>query len=683
MTDSRESLDTATRDFLAEAEDILEQMSVDLLALGDASDKDEYNPETINSIFRSAHSLKGLAGMFGFSEIAGLAHTLESLLDCLRLGKIPLDGPTMAVLFDSLEALGSILRSVGTASACPIELSPVLERINGCIAGSRKESAVTAPEELGVPENILNALTEYEEHRLRENISRGKNLFLFHASYSLDTFDRELGELMDLLKGAGEVISTLPSADGDLGSSIAFDILFGSGREVDVSATLSGLQGVSVIPLAGTLREEHPVLDAGRSAPSEARLVETPSADGDAGGLSVRSMSRTMRVDIAKLDELMNIVGELLLYHGTIAGVSDRMRDQGFSGLAVELGKAAKGMERKLNELRNRVMNVRMIPVGQLFERMSRIVRKISREQGKKIELRMSGTDTELDKMIVEDIADPLMHIIRNAIDHGIESPEERRASGKDETGIIRLSSFQKGNHVVIEVEDDGRGMDPDRIAEKAKELGLIDSTEGLSAKEILELILLPGFSTADRLSDVSGRGVGMDVVMNNIAAVSGTVDIESRLGQGSRMIITLPITLAIIKALLVETSGRTYAVPITSVRETISLEEVALRTVERKEVMQLRESTLPLLRLERFFELSPGTGGSCSSFAVVVGETERRVAIAVDDLLGQQDIVIKSLGDTFKDVRGIAGAADLGDQRTILILDVSGIITEATRGAA
>jgi two-component system chemotaxis sensor kinase CheA len=285
--------------------------------------------------------------------------------------------------------------------------------------------------------------------------------------------------------------------------------------------------------------------------------------------------------------------------------------------------------------------------------------------------------------MIVEDIADPLMHIIRNAIDHGIETPDERRACGKDETGTIRLSSCQKGNHVVIEVEDDGKGIDLARVSEKARELGLVESTDGLSPNEVLELIFLPGFSTADCLSDVSGRGVGMDVVKNNIAAVSGTVDIKSRPGYGSRVIITLPITLAIIKALLIETSGRTYAVPITSVRETISLEEVALRTVERKEVMQLRESTLPLLRLERFFDLHKGTADSRSSFAVVVGDSERRVAIVVDELLGQQDIVIKSLGETFKDVRGIAGAADLGDQRTILILDMGGIISEATKGAA
>lgn len=684
MKDYSESLETAARDFLAEGEEILEQMSGDLVALGDSADKDEYNPDTINSIFRSAHSLKGLAGMFGFTEIADLAHTLESLLDCLRLGKIPLNGSTLSVLFDSVEVLGSILRSVGSGSDGPVDLCALLDRINGCIGGAKKETAGLSPKELGISDTILHALTEYEEHRLRENISRGKNLFLFHASYSLDTFDQELGELMELLKESGEVISTLPSAGGDLGSSIAFDILFGAVQGVDVFDILSGYEGVSIVPLVDVRRAEATPAEVERCTPARALPAEEPSSDdADSQQLTVRSMSRSLRVDIAKLDELMNIVGDLLLSHGKIAGISDRMRDQGVSGIAVDLDRAAKGMERKLNELRNRVMDVRMIPVGQLFDRMSRIVRKISREQGKKIELKLSGTDTELDKMIVEDIADPLMHIIRNAIDHGIEAPEERRACGKNETGIIRLSSCQKGNHVVIEVEDDGRGIDLEKVSYKARELGLIESTEGLSSREILELIFLPGFSTADHLSDVSGRGVGMDVVMNNIAAVSGKVDIDSQLGHGSKVIITLPITLAIIKALLVETSGRTYAVPITSVRETISLEEVDLRTVERKEVMQLRESTLPLLRLERFFELYRGDSGTHGSFAVVVGDAERRVAIVVDDLLGQQDIVIKPLGDTFKDVCGIAGAADLGDQRTILILDMSGIISEATRGAA
>jgi len=688
MTEYHDPTDKASKDFLAEAEEILDQLSRDLLTLGDAADKDEYDPDTVNSIFRSAHSLKGLAGMFGYSEVADLAHTLENLLDCLRLGKIPLDETALAVMFDSVEVLGVIIRNAGSGTDAAIELAPVLERINGCISGRRKEPQPLSPADLGISDTILHSLTEYEEHRLKENLSRGKGLYLFHASYSLETFDRELSALIDLLKGSGEVISTLPSAEGNLESRIAFDILFGTGKCREDLPFLEGLPDVTVERLSGPGLPEEPAAVAGPPAVAAAVVQVAPAGGAEAveeegRSLSARSLSRSMRVDIAKLDELMNIVGELILSHGDVAAISDRMRDEGFSSLAVELGKTAKGMERKLTELQKRVMEVRMVPVGQLFEKLSRIVRKISRAQDKKIDLKLSGTDTELDKMIVEDIADPLMHIMRNAIDHGIEPSDERIAAGKKPRGLIRLSAYQKGNHVVIEVEDDGRGIDRERVVRKALELGLIESADGLTPKEILELVFLPGFSTADQVSDVSGRGVGMDVVKNNISAVSGTVEIESRYGTGSRVTITLPITLAIIKALLIETSGRSYAIPITSVRETISLEQVEILTVERKEVLQLREFTLPLLRLERFFELSGGGAPADSAYAVVAGEGEKRIGILVDDLLGQRDIVIKSLGETFKGVRGIAGAADLGDQRTILILDVSGIISEAMRGGS
>lgn len=679
MTDYRDPTARAAKDFLAEAEEILEHLGGDLLALGESADRDEYDPETVNSIFRGAHSLKGLAGMFGYGDVSELAHHLENLLDCLRLGKVNLDTEVMSVLFEAVDVLGAVIRGVGSEEGSHVELGPTKQRIDACICGARKESAELSPETLGISSVILQSLTEYEEHRLRENIRKGKDIYLFRASYSLDTFDRDLGDLTDRLKSAGEVISTLPSAAGELGSRIAFDILFGTARKADQLSDLLNMDGVSVTRLGGTAGAKGSGTFKADGADSAGEAVPAP-ADLDVRSRSARSLSRSVRVDIAKLDELMNIVGELLLAHGCIASISDRMRSQGFSGLAIELGKAAKGMERKLNELQKRVMEVRMIPVGQLFEKMSRIVRKISREQDKKIELHLSGTDTELDKMIVEDIADPLMHIIRNAIDHGIEDPAERRRLGKDERGHIRLSSYQKGNHVVIEVEDDGRGFDLDLIAGKAVAGGFIETTEGLSRKDILDLIFLPGFSTADQVSDVSGRGVGMDVVRNNISAVSGTVEIESRSGEGSRVIITLPITLAIIKALLIQTSGRSYGIPITSVRETISLEDTEIRTVEQKEVIQLREATLPLLRLERFFGLDCGSG-SGGSHAVVAGDADRRVGIVVDELLGQQDIVIKSLGETFKGVRGVAGAADLGDQRTILILDVGGIISEAIRG--
>jgi two-component system chemotaxis sensor kinase CheA len=396
--------------------------------------------------------------------------------------------------------------------------------------------------------------------------------------------------------------------------------------------------------------------------------------------MTAKSMSRTVRVDIGKLDELMNIVGELVLSHSTISDIADKMRQAGHLVMIAELLKAAKGLERKLNELQKGVMEIRMIPVGQLYEKMGRIVRKISREQGKKVDLRTFGADTELDKLIMEDIADPLMHIIRNAIDHGIETPEERAAAGKNERGVIKLSSYQKGNHVVIEVEDDGKGIDVEKVRHKAVEKGLIATTQSLTDREAVDLIFLPGFSTSESVSEISGRGVGMDVVKSNIAAVSGMVDVESTPGKGSRMIITLPITLAIIKALIISSAGRYYALPITSVLESIMLEGKDILTVERKEVFQLRESTLPLLRLNRFFRLDGETAAAETFFVVVVGVADKRVGIVVDELQGQQDIVIKALGPIFEGVRGVSGAADLGDQRTILVLDVGGIISEVTK---
>jgi two-component system chemotaxis sensor kinase CheA len=285
-----------------------------------------------------------------------------------------------------------------------------------------------------------------------------------------------------------------------------------------------------------------------------------------------------------------------------------------------------------------------------------------------------------LDKLIVEDISDPMMHIIRNAIDHGIESRDIRIAHGKDEQGTIRISSCQKGNHVVIEIEDDGGGIDVEKVKSKALQKGLVTDVTTVTDREAIDFIFLPGFSTNDTVSEISGRGVGMDVVKNNISAVSGMVDVETRKGEGSRFIITLPITLAIIKALIIRCSGRTYALPITSVLESLLMTRKDILTVERTEVIQLRESTLPLLRLEQFFDIQHDDKSAQEFYVVVVGAAEKRLGIFVDELVCQQDIVIKPLGETFKRFRGVSGAADLSDQRTILVLDVGGIINETMR---
>jgi two-component system chemotaxis sensor kinase CheA len=696
----------AVQDFLAEAEEIVEQLGSELADLSDMAESGELNPDVLNSIFRGAHSLKGLAGMFSFGDIAELSHNMENLLDWLRLGKLNLTQQLMTVLFDSHELLSTLIRVLasGDTTVMTPEIVACVAKINACLAPPEKQTGVSPLESLGLPDHVRGALTEYEEHRLKDNLAKGRTIFNVHTSFDLTVFDTELSAVTDILKGCGEVISTLPSVSVNLETNIDFEILFGSKRSLDELKAAVERDSVTVTRLGdgGGLQNSpgctdkisaETIKDVAVAPPPAAVMTNISTVDdspvataippSDDAALSAKSMSRTVRVDIGKLDELMNIVGELVLANSTIAGVTARMRNEGFSRMAIELGKAAKGLERKLSDLQKGVMEIRMIPIGQLYEKMSRIVRKISREQGKRVELKFFGADTELDKLIVEDISDPMMHIIRNAIDHGIESREERLAQGKSDKGTIRISSYQKGNHVVIEIEDDGGGIDVEKVKRKALQKKLVSDIGSVSDREAIDFIFLPGFSTNETVSEVSGRGVGMDVVKNNIAAVSGMVDIETRKGEGSRFIITLPITLAIIKALIIKCSGRTYALPITSVLESLLMTDKDIITVERKEVVQLRESTLPLLRLERFFDIRRSDDSPEEFYVVVVGVAEKRLGIAVDDLICQQDIVIKPLGESFKRYRGVSGAADLGDQRTILVLDIGGIINETMRSGS
>lgn len=700
MSEQNTTQTKVIQDFLAEAEEIVELLGSELADLSDMAESGELNPDILNSIFRGAHSLKGLAGMFSFTDIAELSHNMENLLDWLRLGKLNLTQNLMSVLFDSHELLNTLVRVLasGEDTSMAPEIATCVAKINACLAPPEKQISKTPMETLDLPVHVHGALTEYEEHRLKDNLSKGRTIFNVHTSFNLNTFDTELLAVTEILKGCGEVISTLPSVGENIETNIDFEILFGSKCSLQELNSAVERDSVVVTQLGYKAVSEEispdiakTVIDVSLTPPLPIVLPQT-AADivtqatptlSDETVLSAKSMSSTVRVDIGKLDELMNIVGELVLANSTIAGITTRMRNEGFSRTAIDLSKAAKVLERKLSDLQKGVMEIRMIPIGQLYDKMQRIVRKISREQGKRVELKFYGADTELDKLIVEDISDPMMHIIRNAIDHGIESREVRIANGKNEKGTIRISSIQKGNHVVIEIEDDGGGIDIEKVKNKALQKGLVNDISSVSDRDAIDFIFLPGFSTNETVSEVSGRGVGMDVVKNNISAISGMVDIETRKGEGSRFIITLPITLAIIKALIIRCSGKTYALPITSVLESLLMSDKDILTVERKEVVKLRESTLPLLRLERYFNIQRNDEPPKEFYVVVVGGVEKRLGIAVDDLICQQDIVIKPLGESFKQFRGVSGAADLGDQRTILVLDIGGIINETMRSGS
>jgi two-component system chemotaxis sensor kinase CheA len=547
---------------------------------------------------------------------------------------------------------------------------------------------------VGLPEEALRVLSDYEVHRLEETLKNPKRtLVRVRARFPLESFDTDLEALNQVLKVFGEIISTLPSSEPGNDDALEFDLLVGA--KVPLPDLAAGVKefGVEVSALGGGAAPSAPPNAPGPPRPpAERAALAQPAAapvsdaparaepDGSRGEGDLRSLTKTIRVDLPKLDSLMNLVGELVLTKGRIQILSEKLREQmGFTGEALELTKAQKELERKLSELQQAVMDVRMVPLGQIFSKLHRVIRKILQGSDKEADLEIYGAETELDKLIVEDLSDPLIHVIRNAVDHGIEAPEVRVSRGKPARGIVKISARQRGNNVVLEVSDDGAGLSRERIRRKAVERGLIEEGAALDDRELFDLVFLPGFSTKEQVTEISGRGVGMDVLRKNIANLSGMIELTSTEGRGTTVAITLPITLAIIQALLVEAAGQIYAVPLNSVLETLSLEEGQMKALEGRPVLHLRGQTLPLVRIDRLFELAaPET---MPPYAVVVGVAEKRAALAVDNLISQRDVVIKSLGRRLQNLKGIAGATDLGDQRTILVLDVAALVNQAFVG--
>jgi two-component system chemotaxis sensor kinase CheA len=650
--------DRNIKDFLAEAEDILESASQALLTIEAGQSEGRPEPEQVNALFRAIHSFKGLAGMFDLKVPADLSHKMEFLLDEVRLGKVGLSREALDVLFDAAALLGRLVQQAGSGQE-PEEIAPMVERIDAVLqAKPAAASDRSVLNEIDLDRGLLQVLTEYEEFRLKENIRGRKNLFLVKVVFELADFEAGITGLNETLKREAEIICTLPTA-GAGGSGIGFTIMVGTAKSRDE------LKASVTVPNA---------------AVEQVPYVEGRKADEQRQEAGLRSVSNTVRVDIYKLDSLMNTVGEMHLVKNIIGRIVRELKSQpGASSLAADLHKAQRGLERKLNELQEGILEVRMVPIGQIFNRLTQMVRKYAKDAGKEIDLRLSGEETELDKLMVEDLADPLMHLIRNAVDHGIESPEDRRQGGKPEQGVVVLSASPKGNHVVITVEDDGAGMDPQQILAKAVEKGVLGPDHGLDPgtdrKEILDLIFLPGFTTRETVTEISGRGVGMDVVKKNLSKLSGMIDVETEIGEGSRFTMTLPITLAIIKALIVEAGGQTFAVPLSSVLEIIRTTEDQVETVETREVIAIRNETVPLLRLTEAFML-PVREGRSSLYLIIVGLAERRLGIVVEALRDQQEIVIKPMGKRLSKVRGIAGATELGDRRgVVLVLDVESLM--------
>jgi two-component system chemotaxis sensor kinase CheA len=742
------SIDQNASEFIAEAQEVIETFSRTLLELEAQTRAGGADPDLVNAAFRAIHSLKGLAGLFGATAIGGLSHYLESTLDSLRLGKLSLSRQVLDVLFEAIEMFGRLLTPRDDDGEPDPDIQPILGRLRALTEQKAEDLPLDNLDWVG--ESILSVLTEYEEHRLRENIRSNRGLFRVHAKFDILAIDVGIEALKDKMKTYGEVITYLPSADGSSDDSIELDILLGSKNSLAELCTALAVGDVTVhrvappepsaiqpappraapaAPSPATPAARPTPTPAARPTPTPSRAAPAPSRpptaaaparpaasarsasspeasrglrdvvvtgldDGSpestaaASETSLRSLSQTVRVDLRRLDLLMNLVGELGLVQNNLAGVLEHLRELDRSAdVSRELQVQIRDMTRKLALLQQGILDVRMVPIGQVFDKLARVVRKLSRDLDKDIRLVISGAETVLDKLIVEELSDPLMHMIRNCIDHGIEAAAERIALGKQPAGRIELRAFQKGNRVVIEVEDDGRGMDWTRIRDVGLRRGAITPEEAASMtpSEAVNMIFAPGFSTRETATEVSGRGVGMDVVKTNIAKLSGMIDVSTDIDRGTRFSITLPVTLAIIQALVIQSAGHTFCIPLNSVLESIMVETREISTIEGHEVIILNKKTLPLLHLSRLFALRPLSKGYRDPhrvYVVVVGLAQHRVGLVVDELLGQQDVVIKPLGSAVRNVPGIAGATELGANRTVLLLDVSRLVDEGVRQA-
>jgi two-component system chemotaxis sensor kinase CheA len=661
---------SSKKEFIAEAEELIEESERLILEIQDTF-LTGLNPDTINALFRSMHTLKGLSGLFGVQGIATLSHALETLMDEIRLGKMEVNPDVVSFLFKNLDILKDITDKTGEGDE-EVDVSGYVRDIDS-FRGSQKGQAGGDSQIAAIDASILKVLSEYEEHRLKANMKDGKGIYLVKAVFSLDTFDTALGALTKIVKSKGELISTLPTSESIPDGSIGFNLMFGT---VSQAAVLKKEIDFDIETLVSP-RPAGPIVQASQ-APSEEPQQKQQDTH-------LKSTSTTVRVDIEKLDRILNTVGELTLAKGAIRRIGIEMVDQfGQNALAYDIHKVSQTLERRLAELQDQVLEIRMVPIGQIFTRLAQVVRRYSREMSKNIDLVMYGEDTELDKYLAEEIIDPLMHLIRNSIDHGIESAEVRKRKGKKEDGTVILKAYQKGNHVIVELRDDGAGIDMEKVKKKAIEKGLLQPGVELTEKELVDFIFAPGFSTMDIVSEVSGRGVGMDVVKEKLAALGGYAVVETKKDVGTVFLLTLPITLAIIKALLVRVGDERFAVPLTSMSETLMVEHKDLQTIEWKEVYNLRGEMLPMIRVSSFFNFKSSI--SERSFVVIVGLGERKVGLLVDEMFGQHEIVIKSLGDYLKKLRGFAGAAEIGKHEVILVLDIESLIDETVvrqKGAA
>ncbi|WP_231175917.1 chemotaxis histidine kinase/response regulator CheAY2 [Helicobacter pylori] len=650
-----DDLQEIMEDFLIEAFEMNEQLDQDLVEL-------EHNPEDLdllNRIFRVAHTIKGSSSFLNLNILTHLTHNMEDVLNRARKGEIKITPDIMDVVLRSIDLMKTLLvtiRDTGsdTNNGKENEIEEVVKQLQA-ITSQNLEGAKETSEAKEAPQK------EAKEENKKENQTETKT-----PTAENPASDNPLADEPDLdysNMSAEEVEAEI-------------ERLLNKRQEADKERRAQKKQEAK--------QEVTPTKEAPKTETPKAPKTETKAkakADTEENKAPSIGVEQTVRVDVRRLDHLMNLIGELVLGKNRLIRIYSDVEER-YDGekFLEELNQVVSSISAVTTDLQLAVMKTRMQPVGKVFNKFPRMVRDLSRELGKSIELIIEGEETELDKSIVEEIGDPLIHIIRNSCDHGIEPLEERRRLNKPETGKVQLSAYNEGNHIVIKISDDGKGLDPVMLKEKAIEKGVISErdAEGMSDREAFNLIFKPGFSTAKVVSNVSGRGVGMDVVKTNIEKLNGIIEIDSEVGVGTTQKLKIPLTLAIIQALLVGVQEEYYAIPLSSVLETVRISQDEIYTVDGKSVLRLRDEVLSLVRLSDIFKVDAILESNSDVYVVIIGLADQKIGVIVDYLIGQEEVVIKSLGYYLKNTRGIAGATVRGDGKITLIVDVGAMMDMA-----
>ena len=677
--------------FIDETKEHVQNLNSQILEL----EQDPENADVINEIFRAAHSLKGMAGTMGFKRMQTLTHDMENVFSEVRNGSIKVNASIIDVVFQCLDALEEYLANIQeSADEGTNDNEPIIKELNNILKGEaggaapkaeekKEEKKADAPAGEDGRKWLLINLNSSQSNVIVEAKKQGMNVYGVTVKVQESCILKAARAFLvfKALEELGEIIVSSPSAQDIEDEHFELDFSVVIITDKSLEEVIAAAENVSEIEkvLGAPIEDSalHPDTPVETQQTSAVQVKETEKAQpekkaGEKKAAGKPIVNRTVRVDIEKLDVLMNLVSELIIAKNSLvsAAVVDHKGHSAFN-------EHIEYLESVTTNLHESVMKVRMVPIESVVTKFPRMIRDLSKKLNKKMELYMSGEETELDRTVVDEIGDPLMHLLRNSADHGLESTEERIKRGKNPTGSIFLDAYQDGNNVVIEVRDDGNGINVEGVKKKAIERGTITAEQGeqMSDKEIIDLLFLPSFSTAKEVSDISGRGVGLDVVKSKIEALSGEIEVKSKLGEGSSWIIRLPLTLAIIQALMVDVGGEKYAISLGNIQTIEDIHPSEIKSVQSKEVINLRGTVIPLIRLNEVLDIESKKSPEDNLVVVIVKKGDKLAGLVIDELLGQLEIVIKSLGKYINKCKIISGATILGDGEIALILDANALI--------